>query len=288
MTPPSLPTLLVSHWQLSWSLTGETAITAIGYLWVTRRVRRGWLLRRSASFLAGLGCLLVALESGLDAYDDRLLSVHMVQHMVLLEVVPVLLLGGQPLLLVLRVLPSSERRTLAAALNRLRPYAHPVVCLFVFSAVVAATHLPAFYDATLRHPLLHDGEHAAYLLVGLLLWWPIMGADPAPGRRMNGFVQLGYVIAAMLPMEAIGAYLNRQPTLVYPAYALPSHDLGISAVLDQQHAGAIMWVAGGVVFAVVGLWCAVRALVAEERRQQIRDRRAGLAVEAIRGAARLP
>ena len=157
----------------------------------------------------------------------------------------------------------------------------------MFSAVVAGTHVPAFYDATLRHPLLHDGEHAAYLLVGLLLWWPIMGADPAPSRSMNGLVLLGYVIVAMLPMEVIGAYLSRQLTLVYPAYALPSHDLGISAVLDQQHAGAIMWVAGGVVFVVVGLWCAVRSLVAEERRQQTRDRRAGLALEGIRGAARL-
>ena len=89
-------------------------MTVILYLLATRRVRRGWPLPRSVSFMAGLGCLLVALESGLDSYDDSLLSVHMVQHLVLLELVPVLLLGGQPVLLALRVLPSAGRRTLAS------------------------------------------------------------------------------------------------------------------------------------------------------------------------------
>ncbi len=223
---PSLPTLLISHWQLSWPQASEFTMTAILYLWATRRVRRGWPLLRSASFLAGLGSLLVALESGLDFYDDRLLSVHMIQHLVLLELAPVLLLGGRPVWLALMALPSSGRRTLVGAMSWLRHYTHPVACLLVFSAVVAGTHVPAFYDATLRHPLLHDGEHVAYLLVGLLVWWPIVGGDPAPTRRLSGIVQLGYVIAAMLPMEAIGAYLNRQPTLVYGAYALPSRELG--------------------------------------------------------------
>jgi putative copper resistance protein D len=136
------------------------------------------------------------------------------------------------------------------------------------------THVPAFYDATLRHPALHDAEHTLYLVAGLLLWWPLLDADPVPAHRLGGLGRLVYLLATMPPMAIVGAYLNRHLTLVYPAYAPPAHSMGISAVVDQQQAGAIMWVAGSVIVIAVGLWMAIAALVAEERRQQAREARA--------------
>lgn len=81
----------------------------------------------------------------------------------------------------------------------------------------------------------------------------------------------------MVPMALVGAYLNRHPTLVYSAYGPPARALGISALDDQAQAGAIMWVLGNVVMVGVGLWAAVAAMVAEERRQQARDGRSALA-----------
>jgi putative membrane protein len=150
----------------------------------------------------------------------------------------------------------------------------PLVCLAVFSAVVVATHLPAFYEATLRHPALHDAEHALYLLAGVLLWWPLLDADPVPAHRLSGFGRLVYLLATMPAMAIVGAYLNRHLALVYPSYGPPARSMGISAVVDQQQAGAIMWVAGSAVVIAVGLWAAIAALVAEERRQQAREGRA--------------
>jgi putative membrane protein len=270
---PSLPALLVSHWEVRWPLDVAAVAAATSYVLAARRVRGGWPARRTAAFLAGIGCVLVALQSGIGAFDDRLLSAHMVQHMLLLLVAPLLLLGGRPFLLTLQALPSPRRPAIARALARVARATRPLPCLAVFYAVLLLTHLPAFYDATLTHPLLHDLEHALYLSAGLLLWWPILDADPAPTRRLGGLGRLVYVLAAMPPMALVGAFLNRHPSLVYPAYGQPGHALGVSALTDQQQAGAIMWVAGNTLMVAVGLWAVLAALVAEERRQRAREGR---------------
>jgi cytochrome c oxidase assembly factor CtaG len=274
VSAPSLPSLLVSHWAFSASVVIPAAGSATLYLLGVRRTVGRWPARRTAAFVAGIGALIFALQSGIDGYDDRMLSDHMVQHLLLLLVAPPLLLGGRPVVLALRSLPSGRRRTLALALDRTRRFTGPVQSLALFTAVILLTHLPSFYDATLSHPALHDAEHAAYLAVGLLMWSPLLDGDPAPRHRLNGLGKLVYANLAMLPMGLIGAYLNRHPTLVYPAYGPPARALGISALTDQAQAGAIMWVLGASIMAAVGLGAAVAALVAEERRQVAREARA--------------
>ena len=282
MSAPSLPTLLVSHWQLAWSLDLEAGAAAGLYLLAAHQVRGRWPVRRAASFLAGIATVVVALQSGVEAFDEQLLSVHMVQHMCLLLVAPLLLLGGQPVILVLRALRGRRRRSLARVLARAGPFATAPSCLAFFCAVVVLTHVPAFYDATLRHAVLHDGEHLLYLLAGLLMWWPVVDGDPVGARRLGAVSRLAYMIVAMAPMALVGAYLNRQPTLVYAPYGSPAHALGISAVVDQAQAGAIMWVGGDTIMVAVALWAALAALLAEERRQQARDARAAIAPAAGR------
>ena len=274
MRAPDLWTLLWRDWQPTWSLDALAVIWSCLYLAATRRVRTPWPRRRTTVFLGGVVCVVVALQSGIDAVDDRMLSDHMVQHLLLLEVAPLLLLAGRPGILVLRSASRARRPALARRFAQLRPLTHPLPCLAIFSVIVLATHLPAFYDSTLRHPALHDLEHILYLTAGLILWWPIIDGDPAPHHRLNGFARLAYVIAAMLPMTVLGAYLNRHPTLVYTAYGPPARALGISAVSDQQQAGAIMWVLGSTVMVLAGLWQAMAAMVAEERRLASREHRA--------------
>ena len=272
--PPSLLALLVHDWQPAWAPDLLAAVATGTYLLATRRVRGGWPRRRSAAFIAGVGAVLVALQSGVGSYDDALLSAHMVQHMLLLLLAPMALLCGQPALLALRTLSPSRRRLLARALAAAGRQLGPVRCLAIFYAVLLLTHVPGFYDATLSNAPLHEVEHALYLVAGLLLWWPILDADPAPTRRLGGLGRLIYMLAAMPPMALIGAYLDRHPSLVYAAYDAPAHGLGISALSDQQQAGAIMWVVGNMIMVAGGLWAAMIALVAEERRQQAREARA--------------
>jgi cytochrome c oxidase assembly factor CtaG len=269
MTPPSL---LVSHWQAAATVDVGALVAASLYGLGVHLARGRWPARRTASFMGGLVCLLVALQSGIDTFAQQTLSVHMVQHMLLLLIVPLLLLGGHPVILLLRALRPSHRRRLLVLLQVARPLTHPLSCLAVFYVVLLATHLPAFYDATLRHPALHDLEHVLYLLAGLLMWWPLVDADPVPAHRLGGLARLAYAIATMPPMALIGAWLDRHQTLVYAAYAAPARSLHISALTDQANAGAIMWVAGNTLMATAGLWVAVSALRAEERRLAARER----------------
>jgi putative copper resistance protein D len=271
VTPPSIPALFVSHWELNWPLTAEMSAVALLYLVGAARLGRRWPLTRTVAFLLGLGLVLCSLESGLDGYDDVQLSVHMVQHMLLLLGAPLLMLLGQPAGLALRVLRGPRRHALARALERSRPATRPWSCLATYYVIVLVTHLTGFYEQTLVHPLLHDFEHVLYLIAGALLWWPLLDNDPVLTHRLSGLGRFLYLLVGMIPMAAVGAYLNRYPHVVYAAYAAPAHALGFSAVSDQATAGAIMWVVGNSIMWGCGLCAIMSALSAEDRRQKARE-----------------
>jgi len=273
VSAPGLPTLLWRHWETAWTVDCLAALTALAYLTARTRVR-AWPWWRTGSFLTGVAAIVVALQSGIDAFDDRMLSDHMVQHLLLLEAAPLLLLAGRPVLLAMRAAPRAGRPVLARRVRRASRLLSPLVCLAVFYAVVLGTHVPAFYDATLRHTALHETEHGLYIVAGLIVWWPMLDGDPIVSHRLSGLGRLAYLIAAMLPMTLIGAYLYRDTTLAYAPYAIPARSLGISAVTDQQEAGAIMWVLGSCLMIAAGLWQAMAAMTAEERRLRVSERAA--------------
>ncbi|MCW3018755.1 MAG: putative rane protein [Solirubrobacterales bacterium] len=275
---PSLLSLPASHWEPAWGLDLAAAVYAGLYLWGARRVRRPWPLARTASFLAGIAVVLVALQSGLDAYDDRLLSAHMVQHTLLLMLAPPLLLLGAPVLLALGALPGEQRQVLARVLERTRKLTTPAVCLAAFSIVVVGFHLPPLFDAAVRHPFVHVLEHVAFLGAGLALWWPLTNGEPLLRHRLGGLGRILYMLVAMVPEDAIGAYLNRANTVFYAPYAGAARALGISAVVDQQQAGAIMWVGSSCIMIAGGLCAAMAAMLAEERRMQRHERYVGVPV----------
>ena len=270
MSPPPIPQLLISHWELAIPLDIGAAAVAGLYIWGTTRVRSRWPIRRTCSFLAGIGCVLLALQSGIGAYDDRLLTVHMIQHLMLLLPAPMLLLLGRPVVLALKVLRGPARARVARALVKAKSLAHPLLCLAAFYVVVVGTHLPAFFDAAVAHPAVHELMHALYLGAGLLFLWPIMG-ESVIARRLGGVQTLVYVMAAMPSCALVGGYLNRYPSVMYSPYAATTRALGLDPVANQQYAGALMWVGAHVVLAALALAGMLAGLLAEERRQKARD-----------------
>ena len=266
MSAPTLPTLVWRHWQPAWAWTCSAALGGAALPAAPRRVRGAGRAGAPLAFLAGVACVLVALQSGIDAYDDRLLSDHMVQHLLLLELAPLLLLAAARASCCCAAPRARRRRRSRAALRSCARYASGHLPGRVLRR--RRGHPPA---VLLRRDAASPGaariRAVLYLTAGLLMWWPILDGDPVPGRRLDGLGRLVYVIAAMLPMTLLGAYLTATVTGL-PAYGpRPTHS-GISAVFDQQQAGAIMWVLGSTLMVGAGLWQAMAALVAEERRLQ--------------------
>jgi putative membrane protein len=249
-------------------------LAAGAYLAGVCRARRPWPVRRTASFLAGLGVLAVTAQSGIDPWSERLLSVHMVEHLLIIGPAAVLLVGGAPVTLALRGLPRRGRSGLVRLLHTRAAgvLAHPVATLAIFAAVVLATHVPVVYDAALRDPFVHGLEHALYLWAALLFWAPVVAVDPLP-HRLSPVGNIGYLLAAMVPMSAVGAWLISSDTVAYSPYLAPARRLGVSALADQRSGATIMWLGGTLVLVGATLAAAWAALLREERRARVREQR---------------
>jgi putative copper resistance protein D len=216
---------------------------------------------RIGSWLAGLGVLGVALLSPVDTYATSLFSVHMAQHLLLTMVAAPLLALGAPITLLLRVARPGTRRALILPLLHsapLRAVSFPVVSWVLFAAVMWATHFSALFDAALENPLVHDGEHLLYLGAGLLFWWPVVGADPAPWRMSHG-ARIGYLALGMPQNTFLGLAIYSAQVVLYPHYATLVRPWGPDPLTDQQLAGGLMWVGGDFLFIIplliaVGAW----------------------------------
>jgi putative membrane protein len=232
------------------------------------RVRR-WKTWRSLCFAAGVGAVFAALGTGLADEALGSLSAHMVEHLLIGLVAPPLIWLGAPAELALRALRPSPRRRLARFLfsRPLRWLAQPVVGLALMTVVMLGAHVPAFWDLTLRDRAVHESEHAAFLVAGLVFWAPLLG--PPMLRRLRGPLPVVlYLTVSMLPMALLGAWLISREGVIYPA----NEPAGRAAALDDQDkAGLIMLGGGNVVIggALVALgWGAV---VREERQQRRRE-----------------
>jgi putative membrane protein len=249
---------------LDWGLDASAAallagLGAAGALYlaaVTRanrwdRRRRRWPKRRSFYFFAGLATAGIDLCSGIGTEADTWLSAHMLEHMILWVIVAPLLAAGAPVTLAFRFLPRAGRRLLARGLRSrtVSALTSPVGSVSLFSAVILVTHIPAVYGLALSNEYAHDAEHALYLLTAVLVWAPIIGADPLPHRSgLRG--QLACMLACMASMILIAVWLASAPDAVYGHYLA---GLGPQALTDQHLAATIMWVGGLPAFAIPAL-----------------------------------
>jgi putative membrane protein len=229
------------------------------------RRRRRWPLRRSACFIGGLAILVVDLDSGIGSLADDHLAAHMIEHMVMWLIVAPLLAAGGPVRLALFACGRDGRRRLAHWLHS-RPVAvltSPAGSVGLFAVVLLGTHLPAVYDLTLRNEWVHVSEHALYLVCSVLIWAPLLGVDPLPGRvRASGRTLC--MAACMVPMTIVGVWLLAAGAPVYAHYR---DALGVAGALhDQRAAGLIMLLAGVPAFAVVPLARAARLIPAPSLR----------------------
>jgi cytochrome c oxidase assembly factor CtaG len=240
--PPPPSEALTAGWQLAVVVAGIAAIAAyrIGAEAARRPVSRG----RQAAFVSGVAVVVFALGSPLNAYAGALLSVHMVQHLLLTLAAAPLILLGRPLSVARR--SESGRRMLPRMLRSgpVHLLVHPVVTWSVYAAVLWGTHFSPVYQATLESDAIHALEHAAYLGAALLFWFPVIGSEPSH-RRLPYPGRLLYLFLAG-PMGAfLGLAINQAARPLYRHYATLERAWGPAPLADQQAAGLLMWMAGG-------------------------------------------
>src|SRR5450756_1088957 len=204
-------------WSLPIWLTLSIVLTLLIYV-------RGWILLRRTrpaqftglrltAFLAGIFSLWIAIGSPLDAFADVLLSAHMIEHLVLMSLVPPMLLLGLPVVPLLRGLPRFARKGIASPLLRLQPLrslghwlVRPIVAWLAMNITFLLWHVPSAYDFALEHEGWHDFEHLCFLGTSLLFWWCILRPWPAAQHRSRWGIIL-FLVAADLVNTALSAFL---------------------------------------------------------------------------------
>lgn len=207
---------------------------AYGFARLRRRGRLDHAGRnRALLFCGGLAAAVLPLVSPLDDQADRLLSAHMLQHVLIGDVAPALLVLSVRGPLLAFVLPAPLGR-LIARLERLPAWG----ALAAWAGVLAVWHVPALYDAALAHAPLHDLEHASLVAIGLLVWTQLI--DPARRRRLSASQRLAFAGCLFLLGQLLSTVLFLAGPL-YPAYGRAA---------DQQLAGLVMMVEQTVVLGV--------------------------------------
>jgi putative membrane protein len=267
---PSVAQAVLASWSFPTWITALNLLGELLYL-------RGWLvIRRSLSsrftfarlisFAGGIALLQIALASPIDAFDPFLLFDHMLQHMLLMMIVPPLLLLGDPIMPLLHGLPRWLTRFVLGPILRWRPMmalgravTRPAFALVLISLAMIVWHLSGPYELALRSPGWHEVEHATFLTTALIFWWPVV--TPWPGRpRGNSWMLPIYLLLADFVNSAVSAFLTFSDRVYYPSYLVMPRLGGISAQNDQVAAGAMMWVIGSFAFLIPAAAITVRLL----------------------------
>jgi putative membrane protein len=208
---------------------------------------RGWLHLRSqdhdnvaswraASFVFGLLFIWIATASPLAALDHELLTAHMVQHLLLMTLAPSLVLLGM------------SRETLP---HGLAAATHPALCWFSAAGTLVLWHIPSVFMLGLQSQMWHSVEQLCFLASGLLFWWPVVRPSASTSKWPESSILL-YLFLATLPCDILSGFLVFCDRVVYPVFLSSPRSFGLSALEDQQCAGALMWTCVTVVYLIAG------------------------------------
>ncbi|MFE5715711.1 cytochrome c oxidase assembly protein [Streptomyces sp. NPDC056501] len=253
------------------------------YGWGVARLRRrgdAWPVSRTVFFVVGVLTIALVMCTKLNDYGMVMFSVHMVQHMVISMLSPILLLLGAPVTLALRALPvagrgsTGPRELLLKLLHSryMKVITHPGFTIPMFIASLYALYFTPLFDFLMGSKPGHIGMMVHFLMVGVVFFWPIMGVDPGPHRP--GYVMRMLELFAGMPFHAFfGIALMMASEPMVKAYQNPPASLGIDALTDQNAAGGIAW-AFSEIPSVLVLIALVYQWYHSEQRQAVRMDRA--------------
>src|SRR5256886_10749363 len=162
---------------------------------------RSWPVARTITFLSGLAVIMIATESGLAAYDRVLFSLHVVQHILLGMVAPLLLVLGAPITLALQAGSRASQRRILRVLRStpVRVLTHPLTAWLLFSTSIVTLYFTPLNELSLRNGWFHVATHAYFLLAGGLFLAHVVGLDPIPHALGSGARLLYAAVSFPLP-----------------------------------------------------------------------------------------
>lgn len=251
-----------TRWNLDPFILASLVFLAAGYVAGIRQLRaqrgRDAPVRptHAAAFAAGLLCLFIALISPLDVLALELLSVHMIQHMILMNLAAPLIVLGAPVRTLLWLLPPRGRQQIGRGKRRLEQRGipryllwHPLLLWLVYAAVLWIWHLPRFYEAALRHEWVHDAQHLMFFAASCLFWRVMF--DPIGRLRMSRALAVVYLFTTSLHATLLGVFMALAPSLWYKTYADRAPAWGLAPLEDQQLAGYVMWMPACMMYALI-------------------------------------
>jgi len=231
------------------------------------RFAKGW---RLAAYLVGLGLLGLALLSPIDTLASYLLSMHMVQHLLLVMLAPVFLLIANPLPFTLWGMPATLRHRVGGLLSRgtwlrraLAALTSPGVVWIALVVILVGWHDPRAYDAALGSELVHNLEHLTFFGVAMLFWWHVTGAGPRIHGASSAGVRIALLLATIPITMGIGVVIALSTQPIYLNYMTVPRVLALSVMEDQQLAGAIMWIPGSMMLIIASLILLARVMSTE-------------------------
>ena len=234
-------------WSVHWSTVIGIAALAALYLWRASHAPEPGTPtgRQKLTFFAGLFVMFASLNGPLhDLSDSFLFSAHMVQHLLLTLAMPPLLIAGIPGWM---LRPLLRNRAIGAIAKRIT---RPVFCFVLFNVVIAAWHIPDLYNAAMANHNIHIIEHLMFMSAAVLMWWPLMSPLPElPRLAYPG--QMLYCFLMSIPMSITAVYITMADHVLYPAYAAAPRVSWLTPMDDQLLGGLIMWVPGGLIFALI-------------------------------------
>jgi cytochrome c oxidase assembly factor CtaG len=224
---------------------------------------------RAWCYAGALAAIFAALVSPIDRLGAQLLVMHMVQHLLLLDVAPILGILGFT-----RVILRPVTRRVAEIEQALGPLAHPVFAAALYIVAMCVWHVPAMYDLALRHGGIHVLEHMSFGIAGGLYWWHLL--SPIPMRhRLTGMGPVLYMLVTKLFVGLLGIVITFAPESIYDFYGTRGPVWGMSPHTDQSVAGALMAIEQSIVMGIALAWLFVRMLGESQRADERAERYAG-------------
>lgn len=230
---------------------------AVGEMKLLRRSARravGPVWRSSVFFWAGVIVLVAALLSPVHELAEQLFTVHMIEHELVMAIAAPLLVLARPMGALLWGLPQVVRSRTKHVLSRqtLRRLwwiaSVPAVATALHGLAIWVWHVPPLFDATVSDILLHRLQHLSFFLTGILFWWAVIWRSSRGRAAWHLFV-------TMMHTSILGALIALAPSVLYVSQTHHAADWGLTPLEDQQLAGILMWVPGGIVYAGAALWC---------------------------------